>query len=30
VNAADLREEGRGSRSRGLTGSQQVVAQTGG
>ena len=29
VNPADLREEGRGSRSRGLTGSQQVVAQTG-
>ncbi|CAA9328632.1 MAG: multi-sensor hybrid histidine kinase [uncultured Gemmatimonadaceae bacterium] len=27
VNPADLREEGRGSRSRGLTGSQQVVAQ---
>jgi signal transduction histidine kinase len=30
VNAADLREEGRGSRSRGLTGAQQVVAQAGG
>jgi signal transduction histidine kinase len=29
VNPADLREEGRGSRSRGLTGSQQVVAQAG-
>ncbi len=27
VNPADLREEGRGSRSRGLSGSQQVVAQ---
>jgi signal transduction histidine kinase len=27
VHPADLREEGRGTRSRGLTGSQQVVAQ---